>query len=482
MGTLRFLAIPTILTTLLVAMANSAPALTTALPENVAYWILKGLQTAGWIAGAWLLNRLLDRFFWGGLIKNSLKREPPRLIVQLFGVAIYLTAFGVILAWVFDQPVTAFWATTGGLGVVVGFALQNLILDTFSGLAIHLERPFTVGDWINVRTRMGEFIGRVEETNWRTTRLWTTERNLIIIPNSYMTTTIVVNFSLPNKFARFELDFLIDFNVPTDRVVRVLEAALKSAIGDKGPLADPAPKVRIDKVDEEGVTYRARYYLDPGLVSPAKARHTILTKVMNHLHHSGIALTYPKQDVYIADMPWRQKDWEYQKDQIRQLQRLSLFRLLNEDDLDFLASEMKVVQHKQGHTIVTQHAEGSSMYILAEGILDVEITTEDNRQLKVATLEPGDFFGEKSLLTGELRSATVTCAMDAVVGEITKETISRLIERNPDVAQLLSVAVARRAAENTTALLSSGKSQEEFVENETARIFDGLKRFFKLTL
>jgi small-conductance mechanosensitive channel len=269
-------------------------------------------------------------------------------------VAVYLGAVGAILAWVFNQPVTAFWAASGAVGVVIGFALQNLILDTFSGLAIHLERPFKVGAWINVHTRMGEFIGRVEETNWRTTRLWTTGRNVVVVPNNFMTTTVVVNFSLPDDLARFELEFLFDFNVPTARVVRVLTAGVLSAVGPAGPLAEPAPKVRFDSVSEEGISYKVRYFLNPNVTSPAKARDATLGKIMSHLHHSGLSLTYPKHDVYVADMPWRQKDWAHHKDQTRQLQRLSLFSVLSMDDLEFLASQMKVRQHSKGQVIVSE--------------------------------------------------------------------------------------------------------------------------------
>lgn len=170
-----------------------------------------------WLTGAWLFNRLLTLAFWNGLVGHALGRNPPRLIIQLGGVIVFLVAISGIVRFVFGESVTAIWATSGAIGLVVGFALRNLILDTFSGLAIHLERPFKVGDWINCHTRMGPYIGRVEETNWRTTRLWTTGRNILIVPNSYLTTTLITNFSMPGTAARFEMDFVLDFSVPTER-------------------------------------------------------------------------------------------------------------------------------------------------------------------------------------------------------------------------------------------------------------------------
>ncbi|GIS85196.1 MAG: hypothetical protein CM1200mP16_14960 [Nitrospina sp.] len=65
-------------------------------------------------------------------------------------------------------------------------------------------------------------IGRVEETIWRTTRLWTTDRNLVIVPNSYITSTIVTNYSMPEVKARFDLDYTLDFSVPSERAIAFL--------------------------------------------------------------------------------------------------------------------------------------------------------------------------------------------------------------------------------------------------------------------
>ena len=73
------------------------------------------------------------------------------------------------------------------------------------------------------------------------------------------------------------------------------------------------------------------------------------------------------------------------------------------------------------------------------------MTTEQGPQpVRVATLGAGDFFGEMSLLTGEPRRATVRTATPAVIYELSRETVARLIERRPEVADVLARAVAER--------------------------------------
>lgn len=435
-----------------------------------------------WLAGAWVFNRLFTLIVWNGFISHALGRNPPRLIVQLGGVIVFLLTISGIVRFVFGESVTAIWATSGAIGIVVGFALRNLILDTFSGLAIHLERPFKVGDWINCHTRMGDYIGRIEETNWRTTRLWTTSRNLVIIPNSYLTTTVLTNFSMPGTQARFEMDFVLDFSVPTDRAVRILTAALVSTIGPKGPLANPAPKVRVNGVTDYGVQYRLRYFLEPADVSPNKARHAITQAVVSHINQAGLTLSYPRRDLFLARMPWRHKNWSYLKDQVRQLSTVSLFKDMSEEDLEFIATHMSVHDVDEDTVIVNQGDEGESMYILAEGLLEVLIAQPDGTQIKVADLAPGTFFGEKSLLTGEPRSATIVCTAESTVCEITKGCMAELLERKPELADTLARAVIQRDMHNELALARATKEEVNAkVSSVLGQFASKIRTFFKVS-
>lgn len=442
----------------------------------------RAFEIALWLSAALVVSRLIRVFIWDGIFVHTMGRMPPRLIVQLGGILIFLLAVSGIIGVVFDQSVVGIWATSSAVGVVIGFAVQNLILDTASGIALNIERPFKPGDWINVHTRFGEYIGRVIETNWRTTRLWTTGRNVLTIPNSFMTTTVVTNYSMPGTVSRFELDFTLDFSVDTQRGLRILNAALLGAVGEQGPLADPEPKVRISAVGEHGIVYKARYYIDPIETSPSKARHAVIASVMEHVGRAGLTLAYPKNDVFVARMPWRQQTWTSPKDQARQLGRLSLFAALGPDELGFIVSRMRVESYKKDARVVEQDADGDSMYILAEGLLEVWVRNDSGAKVKVADLAPGTFFGEKSLLTGEKRSATVICSTDAIICEITKDAIVELFERDPEIAELLSRAVAIREVQNRDALGRMERDERvRELDRETDRFLGRIRTFFGLS-
>ena len=66
------------------------------------------------------------------------------------------------------------------VGLVLGLALKNMILDVFVGLAINIDRPYKIGDWIEVHNvgSEGYLRGQVLETNWRTTRLHTEDDSM----------------------------------------------------------------------------------------------------------------------------------------------------------------------------------------------------------------------------------------------------------------------------------------------------------------
>ncbi len=435
-----------------------------------------------WLTAAHLLNVLIGAFFWHGLVLRALGRTPPRLVEQLGNLLVMLLALAGIVGVVFEQPVTGLWATSGAIGIVVGLALRNLILDTFSGLAIHIEQPFRVGDWITCHTRFGTYFGRVLETNWRTTRLATNSRNVVVIPNSFLTSTIVTNTSMPDDVSGFEVKLVLDFSVPTERALRILGAATQQSVGPDGILAEPRPDIEVNATTPDGIEYKISYSIQADKVPPGRARSLLLRMVIAHLRNAGISLSYPRRDIFLARMPWRQRNWHYDKDQVRQLAQLPLFASLSNGELQQLATEMAVFPMQQGETVVSQGDVGDSMFVLAEGLLHVSVTREDGSQFQVAELGPGEFFGERSLLTGEPRSATVVCAVECVVCEITKDAVSSLLAENPALAQAFSRAVIAREMHNGQ--LASQLRQRELsdrIDAEAGQFARRLRQFFGLT-
>ncbi len=432
------------------------------------------LGTGIGLAVAWFLVRVIDILFWG-LIERRLSAPIPRLIKDIGAGMIFLVAGMTIVSLVFQQSVAGIWATSGIVGIVVGFALRNMIADVFSGVALNVDRPFKLGDWIQVHPRSVEPMhGCVTEISWRTTRIRRTNNTTVVIPNSLISSIVLVNYSAPEPTSRFDQTFCLEFGVPAERALRVLLAGTKAA---EGVLDDPAPKVLINEVTNEGVVYKIRYWLDPVKTSPRKGRHQITASILRHLHHAGISLAYPKQDLYLSRMPSRQLDSGFDKEQL--LKRTELFAKLNPSEIKTLASHVEERRYPAGDALVKKGEDGDSMFILVEGLLSVCTNAdEDGRSVYVDVIEPGIFFGEMCLLTRCPRMATIYAQTDVLVYEIKHDAMNTLLAKRPEIASHLADTAARRHRR----LVAAGRVKDETVEvdqrSTSNRILDRMKEFF----
>jgi small-conductance mechanosensitive channel len=120
--------------------------------------------------------------------------------------------------------------------VVVGFALQDTLGNAFAGLAIQIEKPFRVGNWIKV----GDFEGKVSQVTWRATKLLTRAGTYVIVPNNNISKESIINYSEPVLPVRLWVDVGVTYNKTPNEV----KAALMEAIG-QAPLAlkSPAPDI-----------------------------------------------------------------------------------------------------------------------------------------------------------------------------------------------------------------------------------------------
>ena len=440
-----------------------------------------------WMSMAYLANRLVAILVWDQL--NH--RVPiPRLLRDVTALLIYGAAVTGVVSVVFDKPIGPFWAASGASAVVLGLALRNVILDIFIGLAVNFDRAFEIGDCIMLASGPS---GRVVELNWRTTRLLTSEGNIVVIPNGKLGELIVTNFSKPEPTSEFELVVFLDFDVPTHRALRVLRAAMFSVVGKAGIMAQPAPSVRIRGVALQGVEYKVKYHQDPRtagpggaptdhLKAPSRAAHEVWKAVLDQLHLAGLQPATPKQDVFHAARPQRQMETHSPADRAALLGRVELFSGLTVEERSQLSRQMHERLFKEGDRVIQRGDDGESMFILCEGLLEVRIVLKEGQsESKVAALEAGMFFGEMSALTGERRSASVVAVTDALVFEIAKSHLAALIQSRPEVAEAIAQTLTERKLRNSEAIAKFGSlALAKEKTSMTAQVLGKILVFFGL--
>jgi small-conductance mechanosensitive channel/CRP-like cAMP-binding protein len=453
--------------------------------SGAGFWMYDELLPAAvgictWITGAWFLNGVLQHFVLApGVIRKG-STPMPRLMVQIIFLLVYAASLVGIVGSVFHKSVTGLITASGAIGIVVGFGLRPLLSDAFTGIALNLERPFVDGDFITVQRGAGSYTGRVVEINWRATRLHSTDGALIVIPNGEMGVSIITNRSRPRAESAFEVSFAFDASVSTDRVLRILNASLLSALSEPGILAAPAPEARLSKVEMAVAFYSLRFWVDPLRCSPANARHSVTKQVLDHLNRAGLSLAMSKQDLFIASQPVRELDSKNEQHRSELLSRVELFKGLDAEELLRLGQGTTVKVVHAGGTVVRQGEPGSSLFVLVEGLLDVIVTAEGKQEpVKVGQMGPGAFFGEMSLLTGEQRSATVTAVCETVIYEVTKDQIGALLTARPALAVALCEAAAARRLRQSNRFAELAQDENESEQKVLGnQLLEKMKSFF----
>ncbi len=440
------------------------------------------LLVAAWLIGAMLVNHLIRVIVWDGIVGRTLGHAVPVLLTQLSAAVVLFIATLFIVHHVFGASILGFLTALGAVSVVIAFGLRGLVSDLFTGLAINVEQPFQIGDWIAFYdTQGGRHEGQVVQINWRTTHLVAENQNYLVIPNREIGDSTVINYWRPKRANRFELTLTLDYAVAVEEARRILLAAVSAVLDAPGFDSGPKPQVLVDKLDEDGVKYLVRYWITPwDGTSPSLSRDVVQTSIMKHLRLAGVTPAYAKLEHFQQPKPEVLTAGASAHLPIRQMLGLmDFFSPLNEDELDQVVSKGETASWASGDTLLTEGDEGASMFVVLQGLLDVWLQPEGQQEIRVGQIEAGEFFGEMSLLTGEPRGATIRAATPVLTLEITKAVMQQLLTDRPALMERISELVAsrqratRQARDEQVSELTPAD-----VGNGTAQLIQKIKAFF----
>ncbi|HYD31745.1 MAG TPA: mechanosensitive ion channel family protein [Azospirillaceae bacterium] len=428
------------------------------------------------LSAAILVERLTRHVILDTVVATALGGPVPRLLSQLSGLLIYLVAFAAILAVIFKQDLTVLWAASGVAGIVLGMALRELLLDIFCGLALNVDRPVKIGDYVQLH-RSGDIIieGQILEISWRTTRIQDLCFNVIVVPNNRLSSATITNFSQPANFLEASVIIPLDVNVPPERAMRILLAAATEAASLFNQGGEPAPYISIRAITPHAVEYFVYYYADLG--RRARGRNLILQHVLQHLRQAGLRPAMPKleqtaghAEIQRADLPT--------DDQMRRIIGASeLFVDLTETDLAFLVGRVRFQVVPADHTIVNAGEAGTSAFIVVEGLLQATHNRARDPGAATALLRPGDVFGAAAALLGDAHSASVRSRTSAMLCEVDLETFQDLFVQGPDVPGKVSRRVAEMMAREMERTARS-RTMSVSLEDLSADVLRTMRRNF----
>lgn len=131
-------------------------------------------------------------------------------------------------------------------------------------------------------------------------------------------------------------------------------------------------------------------------------------------------------------------------DEAKSLARIPLFKRLEPHELEHLAEEVGQVNYQAGETIFNEHDRGDALYILEEGSVRIWIYDDDVKDVTLAELKPGDFFGELAVLDRGERSSSATAITDIHLHRLSSDDFQAFLTEHPDAAIDVICEIAQR--------------------------------------
>jgi CRP-like cAMP-binding protein len=146
---------------------------------------------------------------------------------------------------------------------------------------------------------------------------------------------------------------------------------------------------------------------------------------------------------------------------------IPLFADLSEVELAELSRLLKPRHCSQGQHIVWAGESGKEFFVINQGRVNILLPDQLGRELVLATLGPGQFFGEISLLDGGPRTATARAETDASLMELSRDEFLEFIRRHPTVAIRIMTVLGQRQRETNEKLRGIKNANEIIAENST---------------
>ena len=177
---------------------------------------------------------LINRYVWDFYFEKRKQTPIPHFLREVVALVIFLVALLVILRTGYhaEGELRGLLAGSGIVAIILGFAGQNLFGGIIAGMSLQINRPYKVGDWLQVGDRFAE----VMEINWRSTRLCTNDDIYLDIPNNEIVRTTIVNLHYPTEVHAMRIRVGIDYNIPPNRVK---DALFRAAMSAKNVLQEP---------------------------------------------------------------------------------------------------------------------------------------------------------------------------------------------------------------------------------------------------
>jgi MscS family membrane protein len=269
------------------------------LPESLA-WIVSPavIHTVYIILGAWFASVLLYNVIhvYGKRLAKDTESDFDVRFIPFLEIAIRLVIWFIAFLLILDTlqiDITPFLAGAGIAGLAVALAAQDILGNFLSGAIITLDKPFRIGDRIQFENLTGDVIS----IGPRSTRIQTPDSQIVTIPNSKITSNVVINSAMPDARIRVRIPVSVAYGTDMKKVREILLGIAQEA-AEKTPwvLADPAPAVHFLEFGESGLNARLTLWAK-NYDTTLEIQDYVNTRIDERFHEEGIEIPFRQVDV-----------------------------------------------------------------------------------------------------------------------------------------------------------------------------------------
>jgi CRP-like cAMP-binding protein len=319
----------------------------------------------------------------------------------------------------------------------------------------------------------------VEKITWRHTAVETRNGEVVVIPNGWLMKnrfTVVGPRADGGKPWRRWIRVNVEATATPSRVCAVMESAVRDA-RISHVAEHPAPSAVLLEIGPRYGGYALRYWLEEPEADDA-TDSAVRIHLLAALARNAMKIGAPyNEQLEIKDNEAHREAARIaeRERRVAALSGVDLFAPLSAAEREALAGDLAFAPFIAGDIITCQGATAHWLYLVVSGEADVWIDTPHGRK-PIATLGPGQVFGEMGMMTGAPRSATVGARTDVICYRLDKEGFQSIINARPDVAQAMSVVLADRQ----TDLRGRDDGRESPAPQHHAAILERIRDFFGL--
>jgi small-conductance mechanosensitive channel/CRP-like cAMP-binding protein len=396
--------------------------------------------------------KTLAYFIFDFLILKKQGIRYPKLVKDVLVFILYIVGILLILNYYLKIKITVLLASSAVFTVVVGFALQDILGNLFSGIILNFEDSFKLNDWV----RINEWEGRVEQFGWRSFKIRTIDLELVVIPNQSASKAEVLIYGSERQPVALKIKVGASYQDSPDRV----SAAIGEVLAAMAEICrEPAPVVQLKNFGDFSLDYEVKFWIED------YSQHNVITsevrrRIWYAFRRRDIQIPYPVRELYRRPVKTEAIPRQALVDALKSN---DVLRAIDEQEFIKLLAEVDCKVFGGGETIIREGEDSEFFSHVYSGAVNV---VKDGRV--VARLQAGDFFGEISLVTGEKTGATVMADRESVIIMVSSARFKQIIGMNEELAMKLSAVITRRqdelkliAEKNLAADAGAGKKTSE---------------------